>query len=333
MEVTEQQRRALASFLRSRRERLTPEAAGVQHSYGRRRTRGLRREELAALAGVSVTWYTWLEQARRIRVSRQVLSSLARALQLDELETEHLFRLAGESPPSAGRPCSREDVPAQYLAFLDLLDPLPGMICNDRFDVLAWNNGFNVLFPHFDKLPLDERNVLLMTFDERTRAMYPDWERHAMQTVALFRAQNPENLVQPEYAALIETLEERSPGFRDLWQRMDLEAGSPALRTLDHPVLGRVELAYVKLGLVNTNATLVVHQPVLKGRLYSQLQELADEHRKSRLRSLPNTTTNGRPKTLPDALPNSLPVTLKNTASDSLPERFGGTPEWERSAS
>ncbi|GGK87800.1 transcriptional regulator [Sphaerisporangium melleum] len=279
MDVTDQQRRALASFLRSRRERLSPKKAGIQQTYGRRRTCGLRREELASLAGVSVTWYTWLEQARRIRVSRQVLSSLGRALQLDDLETAHLFRLAGESPPSAGHPCSKEDIHVQYLTFLDALDPLPAVICNHRFDVLAWNHGFSVLFPHFEQLPIEERNTLLMTFEERTRTMYSDWDQHAMQTVALFRAQNAENLVQPEYVDLITGLEARSPEFRDLWRRMDLETGGPALRTLDHPSLGRLHIGYVKLALINTDATLIVHQPVLNPHLLAQLRELVEERR------------------------------------------------------
>ncbi len=301
MVVAVQQRRALASFLRSRRERLSPDAVGIHPSYGRRRTPGLRREELASLAGVSVTWYTWLEQARPIRVSQQVLSSLGRALRLDELETEHLFRLAGESPPSASRPCAPEDIPRQYLNLLEGLDPMPAMICNHRFDVLAWNHGFCVLFPHFETLPAAERNTLLMTFDERARELYPEWDKHAMQVVALFRAQNAENLVQPEYAGLVAALEERSAEFRELWGRMDVEAGGPARRALDHPVLGRVELGYVKLALVDTKATLVVHQPVLNEQLFAQLEELANEHHRSRsrLRDLSPTYAVAQPQQQP----------------------------------
>lgn len=287
MEATQRQRRALASFLKSRRQRLTPEAAGVRQWYGRRRTHGLRREELATLAGVSVTWYTWLEQARSIRVSRQVLSSLARALQLEPVETEHLFRLAGEIPPANRPPCSREEIPAQYLTFLDLLDPLPAMITNHRFDVLACNDGFCVLFPHFESLPAAERNTLQMTFDERTRALYPDWEQHAIEVVALFRAQNAEHLVRPEYAELIEGLEERSQEFREMWEQMDLERGKPSHRAIDHPVLGLIKLGYVKLQLAGADATLVVHQPELDQRLLTQLRALVDEHRKSRLGDVP----------------------------------------------
>ncbi len=280
VDTRQQQRRALASFLKSRRNSITPEQAGAQHSHGRRRTSGLRREELAALAGVSVTWYTWLEQARPIRVSHQVLTSLGRVLKLDSVELAHLFRLAGETPPLDHHLCSREEISRQYLDFLDLLDPLPAMIANHRFDILAWNEAFCVLYPYFEDLPENERNSLVMTFDARSHALYLNWEIHAVRTVALFREQNAEHLVQPEYVALIEDLERRSPQFRELWQSMDLRPGSPSVNQFDHPILGRFELGYVKLRLADTKASLVVHQPVHADRLLDQLRELVKERRR-----------------------------------------------------
>jgi transcriptional regulator with XRE-family HTH domain len=277
METAKEQRKQLASFLRSRRERLTPEAAGVLNSYGRRRTRGLRREELAALAGVSVTWYTWLEQARSIRVSRQVLTSLSRALRLDGLETEHLFRLAGEIPPVSHHPSTCADIPDEYLSFLSRLDPLPAAVFNSRFDVLSWNEGYCVLYPYFEHLPADERNLLLMTFDGQAQVLYPEWEQHAFQIVALFRSQNAEHLVQPEYTELVTRLQQRSPQFRSLWEQMDLRTGHPATRLFDHPVLGRIELEYVKMHLAHTDVTLVVHQPASEERVVRQFANLVEE--------------------------------------------------------
>ena len=275
----DRQRRALADFLRSRRERLSPQAAGVQTPLGRRRTSGLRREELAALAGVSLTWYTWLEQARRIKVSRQVLTSLAGVLQLDPVEAEYLFRLAGELPEAAEEEpgCDRPEVPAAYLGLLRLLDPLPAVIADHRFDALAWNGGFPVLFPHFEELPEDERNLLLLTFDERSRDLYPQWEEHALHTVALFRAQAADRLTQPSYVRLLEQLGRRSESFRDLWQRMDLEAPTPAQRSFDHPLLGRIDLDYVKLRLSDIDATLVIHLPLAGDGVLDQLRDLVNE--------------------------------------------------------
>jgi transcriptional regulator with XRE-family HTH domain len=135
-------RAELAAFLRSRRERISPEQAGLPPGP-RRRTPGLRREEVAQLAGVGVTWYTWLEQGRPINASIQVLSALSRTLMLDSAEREHLYRLAGlpgaaEQPPGPDSGC--EQVSAEVQGILDSLVPLPAGILNERFDLLAWRH-------------------------------------------------------------------------------------------------------------------------------------------------------------------------------------------------
>ncbi|RFC77287.1 XRE family transcriptional regulator [Streptomyces sp. AcE210] len=284
MTITEQQRKELATFLRNRRERLTPDAVGIKNSYGRRRTPGLRREELAQLAGVSVTWYTWLEQARKIRVSSQVLNGLARALRLDTTETGHLFRLAGELAPTLPAPCSREDIPEQYLTFLEFQDPLPAFIVNHRFDVLAWNQGFCALFPYFESLEQRRRNTLVMMFDERAREMYPNWEQDALEAAALFRAQAADQLAHPAYAKMIDDLQGEYPEFRELWERLDLAPSVPSTRCFDHPTLGRIELGYVKLRLAGADATLVVYQPVLDSSLLARFRDLVEERIRARLR-------------------------------------------------
>ncbi|GAB2749091.1 helix-turn-helix transcriptional regulator [Kitasatospora kifunensis] len=261
MESTEQ-RRELAAFLRSRRARISPEAAGVLYATGRRRTPGLRREELAALTGVSASWYTWLEQGRRIKVSRQVLSNLAQVLKLDGVEAQHLFRLAGEVPPSGPQPAGREQIAAQYLSFLDQLDPLPACITNYRFDVLAWNQGYCALLPGFAELAPGRRNNLLLTFDPDFRDLYPDWPQVAEHVVALFRGQSADQLARPEYAELVGQLAAESAKFRELWERMDLVAHAPARQLFRHPVLGQIELGYVKLRLADAAATLIAYQPM-----------------------------------------------------------------------
>ncbi|MCX4745682.1 helix-turn-helix transcriptional regulator [Kitasatospora sp. NBC_01287] len=280
---TAEQRRELGAFLRSRRARVSPEAAGVQYANGRRRTPGLRREELAALAGVSVSWYTWLEQARRIKVSREVLTSLARVLKLDGVETQHLFRLAGEVPPSGPRPCGPEAVSAQYLSFLAGLDPLPACITNHRFDVLAWNEGYRVLLPGFGALAPERRNNLLITFDPAFRDLYPDWPQAAEHVVALFRAQAADQLARAEYTELVDRLLAESAEFRVLWQRMDLVPGSPSAHVFDHPVLGRIELGYVKLRLADADATLIAYQPLGDASLADRFRALVDGAARARV--------------------------------------------------
>src|SRR3954453_17313190 len=141
--MTASRRTELADFLRSRRERVMPEGVGLP-AGGRRRTPGLRREEVALLAGVGVTWYTWLEQGRRINASEQVIESIARSLKLNVAERDHLFRLAEITP--AGKPSSR-CLPSEVQDILDALDPLPANATNSRFDLLAWNVAYAALFP------------------------------------------------------------------------------------------------------------------------------------------------------------------------------------------
>src|ERR1700761_8486940 len=154
-------RTELAAFLRSRRERISPEDVGLPPG-ARRRTAGLRREELAQLAGVGVTWYTWLEQGRPINASVQVLDAIARTLRLDAVERGHLFRLA-EVPGATGTSpadCPECPLPPQVQAILDAI-PLPASVLTERFDLIAWNQIYAALFPRLVLQPAAERNTLL----------------------------------------------------------------------------------------------------------------------------------------------------------------------------
>src|SRR4249919_2735830 len=157
-----ERRHELAAFLRSRRERITPEDAGLPGGY-RRRTAGLRREEVAQLSGVGVTWYTWLEQGRPIRASVQVLEAVARTLQLDPIERRHLFRLA-EVPDTTHPDESGPVLRPQVQVILDGLNPMPVSVLTERFDILAWNAAYEVLFPRTAEVPAAERNTLLQAF-------------------------------------------------------------------------------------------------------------------------------------------------------------------------
>lgn len=253
---TSEQRRELAEFIRSRRERRRPEDAGLTVTRHRRRTPGLRREEVATLAGLSITWYTWLEQAREINVSRQVLGSLAPALGLDPVERDHLYRLAGEVPPGDGP--VRSGLPRQYELLLAHLDPNPTFIVNRRFDLVAWNDGFTLLYGDLAAVPAERRNVLWLTFTSpELKAMSEDWEQEAAYTVALFRTQVGEHLLDADVVALLRELEAESPDFGRLWQRKDVTPFVPGPRTVRHPRLGVVEFEYVKMHVADDDKTLV----------------------------------------------------------------------------
>ncbi|WP_031519785.1 helix-turn-helix transcriptional regulator [Streptomyces sp. NRRL F-5123] len=254
-----ERRRELAEFIRSRRERRSPEDAGLR-VVGQRRTPGLRREEVATLAGLSITWYTWLEQGREIKVSRQVLGSLVPALGLDTVERDHLYRLAGEVPPAdppAGPPAP-SGIPRPYELLLAHLDPNPSFVVNRRFDVLAWNAGCELILGDLAALPAERRNILWLTFTSpEARAVSLDWEEEAAHTLALFRAQVGEHILDPDVVALLRGLERASPDFGRLWGRKDLTPYVPKPRTIAHPLLGEATFEYAKMHIANDDKTVV----------------------------------------------------------------------------
>src|SRR5918999_3918815 len=202
-------RRELADFLRRRRAEIGPADAGLPDATGRRRTPGLRREELAALAGISIEWYIRLEQGRAERPSPSVLDALARALRLSTDERAHLYALArGERPPLGQ---ARDEVVDASLerVLRSLQDDVPAYILGRRWDVLAWNRGAGELLVDFDAVPPARRNLIELTFlDERMRNRYADWEAVARYTLANFRASVGRHLGLPEVQQLVGHLSE-----------------------------------------------------------------------------------------------------------------------------
>src|SRR4051812_33621890 len=208
----EERRRELASFLRSRRERRRP-AAGGRPAIGRRRTPGLRREEVAQLAGTGVTWYTWLEQGRPISVSTQVLDAVARALRLDADEHAHLFTLAGAPPPDPEpEPAA---VAAPLTTMLDALDPYPALVISPRWDILAWNRAEAALVGDLDALPPARRNLMWLLFTEPAwNTLLVDWEQAASRSIAQYRAAMASHVGEPAWTGLVDELCATSARFR-----------------------------------------------------------------------------------------------------------------------
>lgn len=213
----------LGAFLRVRRERITPEDVGISPGV-RRRTPGLRREEVAQLSGIGVAWYTWLEQGRRINPSVQVLDAIARTLKLDRTERDHLYRLADvpSVPPavSAGHP-----QPPEIQTILDALTPFPASIVSARYDVLAFNDAYAALDPAVVLLPPSERNVLwhLFTVEEHLQPLV-EWERETAFMVAQLRAESGRRLGDAHWAEFVRGLSEASPRFADMWARHEVAA-------------------------------------------------------------------------------------------------------------
>ncbi|WP_405995300.1 helix-turn-helix transcriptional regulator [Streptomyces sp. NBC_00986] len=232
-------RRELAVFLRSRRERMSPSELGLVANT-RRRTPGLRREEVAQHAGMSVTWYTALEQARDVRPSPQVLNALARTLRLDHDERHHLYRLAGAADDAVVVECNA--VSAELHAVLDKLDPYPGCVQNGKFDLLAYNSAMRLLITDLDEVPIAQRNCVWLTFTEpRWRERVVDWEQVAARQVANLRVAMAEHVDDGRWKALVSRLRAESSEFADLWDRhsvRDVDAG--VLRRIDNPAIGRM---------------------------------------------------------------------------------------------
>jgi transcriptional regulator with XRE-family HTH domain len=209
-------RRELSLFLRMRRERITPEAAGLP-SGSRRRTPGLRREEVAQLAGIGVSWYTWLEQARPIRVSAAVLDGIARALRLDAHERRYIFTLADVSDPLVDD--TEAALPGGIEAMLGQLEPFPAMVENARFDVLAYNRIYARLYGDLDELPTSDRNTLLLTFCYPAwRHSIVDWPEAAALLVDRFRKGHQRHRGETMWKALLTRLRTESPDFDDRWK-------------------------------------------------------------------------------------------------------------------
>ncbi|MFI0785277.1 helix-turn-helix transcriptional regulator [Streptomyces lydicus] len=244
----QQRRRCLAEFLRSRRERLTPEEAGIL-AGPRRRTPGLRREEVAQLSGVSVTWYTWLEQARDITVSRQVLTSLARALMLSSIERRHLFGLAGVPLPE--QPPGRGPGPALQ-RLVDALEPHPAYLLDANWDLVGWNRAEAGLIGDPGQLEPAERNLLWLVFmDAAMRTLMVDWEGQAQNLVAQFRADARARFGDPRFERLTGGLREASAEFRGWWEAHDIADFGSNRRQFRHPWVGRLTFDYVKLAAMD----------------------------------------------------------------------------------
>jgi transcriptional regulator with XRE-family HTH domain len=272
---TERTRRAeLATFLRARRERLAPEDLGLPPGP-RRRTPGLRREEVAQLAGVGVTWYTWLEQGRPINASTHVLDAIARTLHLDRDEHDHLYRLAGVPSPLRA-PGLYPDVAPEVRQVVDTLGHM-ALVINDRFDVLAWNRAFERWFPGLASSTEKYHNLLWATFS------VPCWScpmvnrREEMRwSVANLRGAYARHLGEPCWERFIADLLEISEDFAELWNTHDVASPGTRLRTFRHPTVGDLTFKVTSFGVHAMPGTrMVVYVP--HGEVSERAARILDE--------------------------------------------------------
>ena len=232
----------LGTYLKDRRAKLDPAAFGLTGS--RRRTPGLRREEVAQRANISATWYTWLEQGRGGAASADVLDRIARALMLTDVEREHLFLLGLGRPPEV-RYRPSEGVTPRLQKVLDALDPSPALVRTSTWDVVAWNRGAAAVLNNYEALPPEKRNILRMMFlDSRVRSIQYDWLSVARYVIGAFRADATRAGATAQVQALVEELRAKSPEFEALWNENDVRAYGEGVKHIRHPELGDVGLEY-----------------------------------------------------------------------------------------
>jgi transcriptional regulator with XRE-family HTH domain len=230
-------RTELAAFLRARRERISPEDVGIPAGT-RRRTAGLRREELAQLAGVGVTWYTWLEQGRPINASVQVLDAIARTLRLDATERAHLFRLADVPGTAVPADCVECPLPPEVQRILDSV-PYPASVLTERFDLLAWNKIYASLFPRLVQAPAGERNTLVGCLTSQACCSpVPEKDKYSATLIAQLRNAYGKHVGDPAWTHFIRRLEAISPVFAEIWAAHDVAQPASHIKRFRHPTLG-----------------------------------------------------------------------------------------------
>ncbi|REK84951.1 XRE family transcriptional regulator [Streptomyces inhibens] len=244
------QRTELSEFLRTRRARLRPQDVGLPDHGGRRRVPGLRREELAQLAGVSVAYYIRLEQGRGRNVSAAVLDAIGNALRLTPAERDHLRHLA--------RPVSRRVRPAArpqrvrpaLQQLIDTMENIPAYVVGRRLDIIGWNRLGSALLGDLAALPAERRNLAWHVFlDPAARELYENWDAKAADVVGYLRRDAGRNPDDPEMASLIGQLSLKSPEFRQLWAAHDVQDKGFGVKVVNHPLAGRLTLAYETLTL------------------------------------------------------------------------------------
>jgi transcriptional regulator with XRE-family HTH domain len=280
MTKDEIRRQELSDFLRNRRGRIAPGDVGLP-ATNRRRTPGLRREEVAQLAGVSATWYTWLEQKRPIGVSSGVLDSLARVLRLDPVERMQLFQLALR-PPVLDSPSKPETVSPLIRRLLDQTDPIPAFVLGRRWDVLAWNRAALAFFLDFEQAPANERNMLWLVFtNSKLRALIVDWPTRAKDTLARFRADYGRHAGDAHFVQLVDRLKSVSPEFAQWWPRHDILPMTEGRNAYDHPKVGRMIVENTMFSVVdNPELRLVVFLPAGASNSIGKMKKIVAAFRK-----------------------------------------------------
>jgi hypothetical protein len=251
-------RSELAAFLRACRARVSPEAVGLPPGL-RRRTPGLRREEVAQLAGVGVTWYTWLEQGRPINASEQVVAAIARTLKLDPAESAHLYRLA---EVSTSRTFGTPGMPAEVQHILDALNPLPASVTGPMYDVLGWNDSYNALFPGIVRSAYRSNSLWCALVVPECCNPFVNRDAELPRMVALLRSEYGKHLGEPAWEEFLDRLRRASPEFVELWARQQVASHVRIEKVFRHHAVGELRVTTTSLSMIaSPDSRIVVYTP------------------------------------------------------------------------
>jgi transcriptional regulator with XRE-family HTH domain len=275
----EEQRQELGAFLRVRRAALRPEDVGLPQGVNHRRTPGLRREELAQLAGISVSWYTRLEQGKDVQLSAKAVARLAEALRLTAAQREYLLALA-RGDLSGVQPAPPETVSVTLRDVLDAQGDNPAYLIDARLNLLEWNRAAMSVFGFAEDLaaaPEEERNLLWLIFMDDARTWLVDRERHAKLLLAQFRDASRHLVNDPSFGRFVERLQRGSPEFARWWSQYDVERAQETEKVIDHPAVGRLALRQTVLQVVSDSPGLylILYTPAPETDTAEKLQKLA----------------------------------------------------------
>lgn len=265
MSDQEESRRELGKFLKSRRSRLTPEQFGLPIGP-RRKVPGLRREELAQIAGIGLTWHTWLEQGKNIQVSTQVLERLVTVMQLNAEERNHLYKLALGQLPVEQTASIEESLIPIVQNFMNEYERCPAYVTDQRWDILLWNKAGERVFGDFEKMDKKERNAIWRCFASPAyRNLIGDWESHAKRLLAQFRSTSTSFVGEGWFKDLVAELMEISPEFRQWWPSYDISGTPIGKKKINHPRVGTMVMEHITFQVYDA--------PELKLTVYRPLEE------------------------------------------------------------
>ncbi|WNQ09528.1 helix-turn-helix transcriptional regulator [Paenibacillus aurantius] len=274
----ETRRQALSAFLKAKRDKLSPEEAGFLRGT-RRRTPGLRREEVAQLAGVSPTWYTWLEQGRDIRMSPEVLDCIAVALRLTNDERKYLLSLAQDTGPGAAVPKEAPPVIGPSLRkIMDELRYCPTILTDRRFSILSWNEAASHVFLDFDQIPPGQRNMIRLLFTRKElRRLAVNWEQFTKAYLSIFRAYYGQYLEDPWYGRFLAEMKETHPEFGLLWEQSEVRSAPEVLLEFRHAKAGKMLFALTSLQVQgDSDLRCSIYTPAPDSTTEGKLQKLME---------------------------------------------------------